>query len=223
MKNHRLELADVFRSHQKDFLARWNHVLSRQHRRALKDIQNCRTAALGGHLQQCGWCGHRVLLYNSCRNRHCPKCQARARVRWLAQRQTELLPVPYFHVVFHTIAADRPTGVAKRQTDLQPPLSRRLPGFAGNRGRPATAGRLYRLPGRASHLGAEPTFYTRTCIASYRAAASHTTAPAGSPAASPPSSYPCACSAAAFGRSSCDPSGRHSRETCSTSMVNSAL
>jgi len=100
MKGHRLELADVFRTHQKDFLARWNHVLSGQQRRALKDIRDCRTAALGGHVQQCDRCGHRVLLYNSCRNRNCPKCQATARARWLAQRQTELLPVPYFHVVF---------------------------------------------------------------------------------------------------------------------------
>src|SRR5271169_1327095 len=100
MKDHRLELADVFRTHQKDFLARWNHVLSSQQKRALKDIRDCRTAALGGHLRQCDRCGHRVLLYDSCRNRNCPKCQATARARWLAQRQTELLPVPYFHVVF---------------------------------------------------------------------------------------------------------------------------
>ena len=100
MKDHRLELADVFRTHQRDFLARWNYVLSGQQRRALKDIRDCRTAALGGHLWQCDRCGHRVLLYDSCRNRNCPKCQATARARWLAQRQTELLPVPYFHVVF---------------------------------------------------------------------------------------------------------------------------
>ena len=100
MNQPRLELADVFRTHQQDFLARWNPVLSRQQRRALRDIRDCRTAALGGHLHQCDRCGHRVILYNSCRNRHCPKCQATARARWLAQRQAELLPVPYFHVVF---------------------------------------------------------------------------------------------------------------------------
>jgi putative transposase/transposase-like zinc-binding protein len=100
MKAHRPELADVFRTHQSDFLARWGPALSRQQRKALRDIRDCRTAALGGHLQQCDRCGHRVILYNSCRNRHCPKCQARARARWLAQRQAELLPVPYFHVVF---------------------------------------------------------------------------------------------------------------------------
>ena len=100
MKEHRPELADVFRTYQSDFLAGWNRVLSRQQRKALQDIQKCRTAALGGHLHKCDRCGHRVLLYNSCRNRHCPKCQATARARWLEQRQTELLPVPYFHVVF---------------------------------------------------------------------------------------------------------------------------
>ena len=100
MTEHRLELADIFRTHQKDFLARWNPVLSRHQRKALWDIRDCRTAALGGHLQQCDRCGHRVILYNSCRNRHCPKCQAMARARWLQQRQADLLPVPYFHVVF---------------------------------------------------------------------------------------------------------------------------
>jgi len=100
MTDHRLELADVIRTHQRDFLARWNHVLSREQRKALRNLRDCRTSALGGHLQQCDQCGHRVILYNSCRNRHCNKCQATARARWLAQRQAELLPVPYFHVVF---------------------------------------------------------------------------------------------------------------------------
>ncbi len=100
MPGHRLELADVFRTHQRDFLDRWNSVLSSDQRRALRNLRDCRTAALGGHLQQCDRCGHRVILYNSCRNRHCPKCQASARTKWLAQRQAELLPVPYFHVVF---------------------------------------------------------------------------------------------------------------------------
>jgi len=100
MQQHRLELADVFRAHQSDFLARWNSVLSCQHRKALRDIRDCRTAVLGGHLYECDRCGHRVKVFNSCRNRHCPKCQATARARWLAQRENELLPVPYFHVVF---------------------------------------------------------------------------------------------------------------------------
>jgi len=100
MKPRRLELADVFCTHQQDFLARWNPVLTCQHRRALRDIRDCRTAVLGGHLYECDRCGHRVKVVNSCRNRHCPKCQATARAKWLAQREAELLPVPYFHVVF---------------------------------------------------------------------------------------------------------------------------
>jgi Putative transposase/Transposase zinc-binding domain len=100
MKPHRPELADVFRTHEKEFLARWRSVLSHLQLRALRAIRDCRTAALGGHLQKCDRCGHRVILYNSCRNRHCPKCQATARARWLEQRESELLPVPYFQVVF---------------------------------------------------------------------------------------------------------------------------
>src|ERR1700684_2941224 len=100
MKPYRLELADVFRTHQHDFLARWNAVLSRQQRKALRDIRDCRTAVLGGHLYECDRCGHCVKVFNSCRNRSCPKCQATARAKWLAEREAELLPVPYFHVVF---------------------------------------------------------------------------------------------------------------------------
>ena len=93
-------MADIVRTHHRDLLARWNPVLSREQRKALRDVRDCRSAALGGRVEQCDRCGHRVILYNSCRNRHCPKCQAMARARWLAQRETELLPVPYFHVVF---------------------------------------------------------------------------------------------------------------------------
>jgi len=100
VNSRRPELADIVRTHQSEFLARWNSALSREQRKALRDIRDCRSAALGGRVQQCDQCGHRVILYNSCRNRHCPKCQATARARWLAQRETELLPVPYFHVVF---------------------------------------------------------------------------------------------------------------------------
>jgi len=96
----RLEVADVFRTHEDDFLPRWGHVLSRTQRKAFNDIRDCRTAALGGHLDQCDQCGHCAISYNSCRNRSCPKCQAAARALWLAERQAELLPVEYFHVVF---------------------------------------------------------------------------------------------------------------------------
>jgi hypothetical protein len=93
-------MAEIVRTYHREFLARWRRVLSREQRKALRDIRDCRTAALGGRVEQCDRCGHRVVLYNSCRNRHCPQCQATARARWLAQRETDLLPVPYFHVVF---------------------------------------------------------------------------------------------------------------------------
>jgi len=103
MTEHRLEVADVFRTYEKEFFAQWGNVLSAHQRKAFAAIRDCRTAALGGHVEyveQCDTCGHRVISYNSCRNRHCPKCQARARAEWLAEREGELLPVPYFHVVF---------------------------------------------------------------------------------------------------------------------------
>ena len=100
MTEHRLEVADVFRTYGDDFLARWERVVSRPQRKAFDDIRACRTAALGGHLDQCDQCGHCSISYNSCRNRSCPKCQGAARAQWLAEREAELLPVEYFHVVF---------------------------------------------------------------------------------------------------------------------------
>jgi len=74
--------------------------LSSAHRRVLRDIVSCGTAALGGHVERCDRCGHEDISYNSCRNRHCPKCQALDRAKWLAKREADLLPVRYFHVVF---------------------------------------------------------------------------------------------------------------------------
>jgi hypothetical protein len=88
---------------KKSSFAKWGHVIGPHQRKAFEAIRDCRTAALGGHVEyveQCDTCGHQVISYNSCRNRHCPKCQAMARAKWLAERETELLPVPYFHVVF---------------------------------------------------------------------------------------------------------------------------
>jgi hypothetical protein len=94
------EVADVVRAHGKQFSEQYRQLLNPGHLRVLHAIENCRTAILGGHVAACDQCGHRVISYNSCRNRHCPKCQGAARERWLAERTTELLPVPYFHVVF---------------------------------------------------------------------------------------------------------------------------
>jgi Putative transposase/Transposase zinc-binding domain len=95
-----LELADIFRIHGPAYLATFGDSLSAQQKRALRDIALCRTAALGGHVDQCDECGHRTISYCSCRNRHCPKCGSAARAAWLGQRAAELLPVEYFHVVF---------------------------------------------------------------------------------------------------------------------------
>lgn len=94
----RLEVAEVFRQYAEAYLAKYG--ASPDQRRVLWDVQNCRTAVLGGHVEACDHCGHQRIAYNSCRNRHCPKCQGPARVRWMQARETELLPVPYFHVVF---------------------------------------------------------------------------------------------------------------------------
>jgi hypothetical protein len=98
-----LELADVFARHGASYLA--THPTTREQRRVMADIQRCRTAALGGHVSVCDQCGARSIRYNSCRDRHCPKCQCLARARWLERRTAELLPVPYFHVVFTVPAA----------------------------------------------------------------------------------------------------------------------
>jgi hypothetical protein len=93
-----LEVADIFRQHGYDF--RLTHSLSPEQRRVMRAIERCRTAALGGHVEQCDACGHQRIAYNSCRNRHCPKCQSLAKARWLQARLDDLLPVEYFHVVF---------------------------------------------------------------------------------------------------------------------------
>ncbi len=93
-----LEVADIFRAHGVAY--RHAHGLSRAQRRAMQAIETCRTAVLGGHRQTCDTCGAERIAYNSCRNRHCPKCQTLAKERWLAARRAELLPVEYFHVVF---------------------------------------------------------------------------------------------------------------------------
>jgi len=94
------ELADVFRRHgETDAQLNAGH-LGRVERRVTAAIAACRTAALGRHVERCDDCGLTRIAYNSCRNRHCPKCQGAARAEWLAARQAELLPVPYFHVVF---------------------------------------------------------------------------------------------------------------------------
>ena len=100
MTRPRLTVAEVIRSCLDEFLERYGLGLTPEQRRALKDLTSCRTAALGGHVLGCPECGHQQIAYNSCGNRHCPTCQATAAARWLEARAAELLPVPYFHLVF---------------------------------------------------------------------------------------------------------------------------
>ena len=104
-----LEVADIFRDHG----AAWRRAnaghVSLDHLKVMSAIERCRTAALGGHVARCEneKCTHTIIAYNSCRNRHCPKCQGAAAREWLAEREAELLPVPYFHVVYTLPAAIR--------------------------------------------------------------------------------------------------------------------
>jgi hypothetical protein len=145
MTRHRLEVADVFRDHGDAFLDRYGDMLSPEQRRALRDISACRTAALGGHVEECTECGHQRIAYNSCRNRHCPKCQATAAAQWMEAREAELLPVEYYHVVFTLPAALGPIA-------LQNP--REVYGLLFR----AAAETLQQIAADPKHLGAEIGF-----------------------------------------------------------------
>jgi len=100
------EVADILRVQGDRFLDRYRSSFSFQQLKAFRAILRCRTAALGGHRDVCPSCGHQAISYNSCRNRHCPKCQTQARERWLAARERELLTTSYFHVVFTGLSPD---------------------------------------------------------------------------------------------------------------------
>lgn len=95
-----VEVADIIRAAGESFFEDSRKWLTWLHLKVLNAILRCRTAALGGHVDACSKCGHEAVSYNSCRNRHCPKCQANARDRWLQARAKELLPTRYVHVVF---------------------------------------------------------------------------------------------------------------------------
>jgi hypothetical protein len=95
-----LEVADIFRRYGPQYRQSHGATLSQAQRRVMRSIETCRTAALGGHVEQCDTCGHQRIAYNSCRDRHCPKCQSLARAHWLEERRAELLETEYFHVVF---------------------------------------------------------------------------------------------------------------------------
>ena len=94
------EVADIIRAQGNRFLEHQPGWFTWQHYKVFRAITCCRTAALGGHLDQCSQCGYRAISFHSCRNRHCPKCQTNARNKWLAARSQELLASNYFHLVF---------------------------------------------------------------------------------------------------------------------------
>jgi hypothetical protein len=170
-----LEVADIFRRHGEAFRQAHAGHLGCVERRIMGAITACRTAALGGHVEQCDDCGATRIAYNSCRNRHCPKCQGLARAQWLADRQAELLPVPYFHVVF-TLPAAAGEIAFQNKAVVYAILFR------------AAAETLTTIAADPRHLGAKlgTTMVLHTwgqtlqAIASFPAAGPHSTAPAGS-------------------------------------------
>ena len=129
-----LEVAEVFRRHGAAYRQTHAGHLSRGQRRVMAAIEACRTAALGGHVEQCADCGQVRIAYNSCRNRHCPKCQGLAWAAWLADRQAELLPVPYFHVVFTVPAPIAEIALATQRPTVASSLRH---GMTTERSRPA--------------------------------------------------------------------------------------
>jgi hypothetical protein len=145
MERPKLEVADVFRRYGPAYRQKHAQSLSQAQRRVMSDIELCRTAALGGHLEECDCCGHQRPAYNSCANRHCPKCQSLARAQWREDRQAELLPVEYFHVVF-TVPEEIAAIAYQNKEEVYGILFR------------ATAETLRTIAADPKHLGAEIGF-----------------------------------------------------------------
>jgi len=141
-----LEVADVFRRFGPAFRDRNGASLSASRRRAMIAIESCRTAALGGHVERCGDCGHQRVSFNSCRDRSCPKCQGLARAEWLEDRRAELLDVPYFHVVF-TVPSEIEVIAFQNQTVVYDILFQ------------AASETLRKIAADPTHLGAEIGFF----------------------------------------------------------------
>lgn len=114
MNEKNIELADVFRLGFSDYAVQ-NGPLSNHHYKVVNALLSCHTSSLGGHVYRCEQCGHEKISYNSCRNRHCPSCQATARAQWVERRMKELLPVPYFHVVFTVPAPLNPFALRNKE------------------------------------------------------------------------------------------------------------
>jgi hypothetical protein len=141
-----LEVADIFRAKGDGFIDHNETWISYQQLKVMRAITHCRTAALGGHVDRCTRCGHQAISFNSCRNRHCPKCQAQARQRWLAARERELLATDYFHVVF-TIPHELSALVLRNRRVLYDLLFR------------SVSATLLEVAADPRHLGAEIGFF----------------------------------------------------------------
>jgi Putative transposase/Transposase zinc-binding domain len=141
-----LEVADIVRAHGAEFRQAHAGSLSARQKRVLRSIELCRTAALGGHMERCDQCGHERNAYNSCADRHCPKCQSLGRAKWLEKRQAELLPCEYFHVVFTL-----PEALAKLSLQNRRQMYNLL--FR------ATAETLQTIAADPKHLGAQIGFF----------------------------------------------------------------
>ena len=151
-----LEVADIFRRHGDAYRQIHAGHLGRTERRVMSAIEACRTAALGGHIERCADCGLVRVAYNSCRNRHCPKCQGPARAAWLAERQAELLPVPYFHVVFTLPAAAAEIAFQNKAAVYAILFKAAAETLTHDRRRPAPSWRRDRSHRGAAHLGSKP-------------------------------------------------------------------
>ena len=204
MKQHRLELADVFRTHQHDFLARWNSVLSRQQRKALRDIRDCRTAVLGGHLYECDRCGHRVKVFNSCRNRTAPSARPRPAPSGSPNGRRSFCP--FLISTSCSLFRSRSAAWRFRTRDRSTPSCFRPPPKLCSPSPPTpdtSAPPSASLP--CCTPGVRTCISIRTCIASCPAAASPPMAPAGSPAGRTPSSFLIRFSAVGSANCSCYP------------------
>src|SRR6266478_2492734 len=146
MERPKLEVADVFRRYGETYRENHGASMSTAQRRVMTAIEVCRTAALGGHLEQCDQCGHERNAYNSCANRHCPKCQSLARAKWLEKRQAELLACEYFHLVF-TLPAPLATLALQNKRQMYALLFR------------ATAETLQSIAADPKYLGAQIGFF----------------------------------------------------------------
>ena len=142
-----MEVADIFRAQGSNFIDRHRDRIRFQQLKVMRAILHCRTAALGGHIDTCPRCGgDKTISYNSCRNRHCPKCQTQARQRWIAARKQELLETRYFHVVF-TLPHELHSLILQNETELYGLLFR------------SVAETLLEVARNPKHLGAEIGFF----------------------------------------------------------------